>query len=98
MEPMDIEADISDRLVDFANRLADDHPDIDYWQIADGILNGAVHCWLFANLPCDDPQCEDCAEIRTAQKRMQTLQELVRQMAEESEYYHSPNDDDVAHA
>ena len=93
-----IEAEISDRLVDFANRLADDNPDIEYWEIAEGILSGAVHCWLYANHPCNDPSCEDCAGLRNARLRMQTLYDLVRQMAEVSEYYHSPNDDDVAHA
>jgi hypothetical protein len=29
---------------------------------------------------------------------MKTLHELVREMAETSEYYHSPNDENVAHA
>ena len=41
---------------------------------------------------------QDCETIRTAELRMKTLQELVREMAETSEYYHSPNDENVAHA
>jgi len=89
---------MADRLVAFANQLADEHPDADLWEIADGLLSGAVHWWLFANAPCDDPACENCAGFRTAEQRMDTMHELVAQMAESSEYYHSPNDDNVAHA
>lgn len=98
MESLDLQHTFSDALVDFGNRLADDNPDADLWEIADGILSGAVHWWLYANMPCDDPSCEDCDGIRTAEERMKTLHDLVRQMAESSEYYHSPNDDNVAHA
>jgi hypothetical protein len=93
-----MQAIVADDLVTFANQLADDNPDADIWEIADGILSGAVHWWLFANAPCNDPACEDCADIRTAELRMKTLRELIIQMAETSEYYHSPNDDNVAHA
>lgn len=98
MSNLDIQASTADELVAFANRMAEENPDADYWEIADGILSGAVHWWLFANSPCDDPTCEDCENIRTAEARMTTLLDLVREMAETSEYYHSPNDDNVAHA
>lgn len=98
MNDLDIQATISDELVAFANRLAEENPDADYWDIADGLLSGAVHWWLYANAPCNDPACEDCADIRTAELRMKTLHDLVAQMAVTSEYYHSPNDEDVAHA
>lgn len=98
MSSIDIQANISDELVAFANRLAEENPDADPWEIADGLLSGAVHWWLYANAPCGDPACEDCADIRTAEARMKTLHELVRDMAETSEYYHSPNDENVAHA
>lgn len=98
MSNQDIQEAMADRLVAFANALADEHPDSDLWEIADGLLSGAVHWWLFANAPCGDPDCENCAGIRTAEQRMQTMRELIKQMAESSEYYHSPNDDNVAHA
>jgi hypothetical protein len=81
---MDMQSSIADELVAFANRLAQDNPDADPWEIADGLLSGAVHWWLYANAPCSDPACP--------------LQELVREMAETSDYYHSPNDENVAHA
>jgi len=95
---LEMQQSIADELVSFANRLAEEHPDADLWEIADGLLSGAIHWWLYANSPCDDPACEDCESIRTAELRMKTLRELVTDMAETSEYYHSPNDEDVAHA
>ena len=95
---MDMQSSMADELVAFANRLAQDNPDADPWEIADGLLSGAVHWWLYANAPCSDPACQDCETIRTAELRMKTLQELVCEMAETSEYYHSPNDENVAHA
>lgn len=98
MDNLDIQQTFSDALIDFGNRLADDYPDADLWEIADGMLSGAVHWWLYANSPCGDPNCEDCAEIRNAEQRMKTLHKLVAEMAESSEYYHSPDDDNVAHA
>ena len=98
MSSIDIHGSIADDLVAFANRLAQENPDADPWIIADGLLSGAVHWWLYANSPCSDPACEDCEAIRTAELRMKTLYDLVRDMAETSEYYHSPNDENVAHA
>lgn len=98
MESLNIQDAIADEIVELANKLAEANPDADYWDIADGILSGAIHWWLYANMPCDDPNCEDCASIKTADLRMNTLHKLVSEMAESSEYYHSPNDSDVARA
>lgn len=89
---------IADEIVDLANNLAEANPEADRWDIADGMLSGVVHWWLYANAPCEDPNCENCAEVRTAGQRMKTLLGLVTEMAETSEYYHSPNDSDVARA
>ena len=98
MESLNIQDAIADEIVDLANKLAVANPEADPWDIADGILSGAIHWWLYANTPCDDPECEDCAGIRTAGMRMRTLGGLVTEMAESSEYYHSPNDTDAARA
>lgn len=78
--------------VDLANTIADSHPDADLWDIADGMLAGAVHYWLFANRPCGDPHCEDCAPLSTPQGRIAELKRLITKFAEESDYYHSPDD------
>lgn len=85
-------------VVEVGNRLAEQNPDADLWDIADGMLSGAVHWWLYANAPCGDPQCEDCASVQTAELRMQELKRLIREFAESSEYYHSRNDTNVANA
>ena len=98
MDSLEIQQTFSDAMVDFGNRLADDNPDADLWEIADGMLAGAVHWWLYANAPCENPECEDCESIRNAEARMKTLYRLISEMAQSSDYYHSPNDDNVAHA
>ena len=85
-------------LIDLANRIGDSNPDADPWDIADGLLAGAVHFWLFSRQPCGDPRCEDCEPISTAEQRMAELQRWVQQFAEESEYYHTPTDANVGRA
>lgn len=86
------------KVVEIANGLTEEDPDADPWDVADGILAGAVHWWLYANAPCGDRSCEDCTSVQTAELRMQELKRLMRELAEASEYFHSPNDTDVAHA
>lgn len=78
--------------VDLGNQLADAHPEADLWDIADGMLAGAVHYWLFANQPCGDPLCEDCARLSTPEGRVAEIKRLIAKFAEESDYYHSPDD------
>lgn len=98
MDSQNIQEAIEDEVVEFANKMADANPDADLWDIADGLLAGVVHWWLYANAPCADPQCEDCASVQTAELRMKALEKLVREVAETSEYYHTPNDTNVARA
>jgi hypothetical protein len=85
-------------VVELANRLADADPEADLWDIADGLLAGAIHYWLYSRQPCGDPMCEDCAPINTAEGRTKELLRYVRQLAEESEYYHQPTDANVGRA
>ncbi|MHB8453578.1 MAG: hypothetical protein ACYDDO_02540 [Acidiferrobacterales bacterium] len=80
------------RTVDMGNRLANEAQEADIWDIADGVLAGALQYWLYSRQPCGDPRCEDCAPISTADGRFAVLQRLVKQLAEESEYFHSPSD------
>jgi len=96
LENHNIQEAIADEIIELANQLAEANPDADPWEVADGILSGAVHWWLYANSPCGNPGCEDCASIRTADLRMKTLRKLITEMAETSEYFNSPNDADVA--
>jgi hypothetical protein len=84
--------------VDQGNRLADENPEASLWDVADGLLAGAIQYWLYARQPCGNPRCEDCLPVNTADGRLNELLRLVRQYAEESEYYHSPTDTNVGRA
>jgi hypothetical protein len=85
-------------VVSLGNTMADQDPEADVWAIADGLLAGAVHYWLYSRIPCGDPACEDCAPISTAELRVEELIRTVRGLAESSEYYHTPNDSNVGRA
>lgn len=86
------------KAVDLGNTLADRDKSADLWDIADGLLAGAVQYWLYSRQPCADPRCTDCLSVSTAQDRMAELQRLIRELSEESEYFHSPNDSNAGRA
>ncbi len=88
----------AEQVVALGNRLLEQNPDADAWDIASGLLAGIVHFWLYAHQPCGDPNCESCAEIATAEQRLRRLFEETRQSAEESAYYHTPYDSNVGTA
>ncbi|MDE2197187.1 MAG: hypothetical protein KGJ56_08365 [Gammaproteobacteria bacterium] len=88
----------AEQVVELANRVSDERPEADLWDIADGLLAGAVHFWLYSRQPCDDPMCEDCAPMSTAELRQAELKKLIQQFAEESDYYHTPTDSNAAWA
>jgi hypothetical protein len=87
-----------EQVVEFGNRQASDQPEAEVWDIADGLLAGAIQFWLYSRQPCGDPRCDDCAPVSTAEARMLELQRLIREYAEESEYFHSPSDSNVGRA
>lgn len=84
--------------VELGNRLADDDTEADLWDIADGLLAGAIQYWLYAHQPCSDPLCEDCAPMSTAEARLAELMRLAEEFARDSEYFHSPTDSNVGRA
>lgn len=86
----------ADAVVDLGNRLAADNPDVDPWALADGLIAGAVHFWLYAHQPESPVPSED--DLTTARERVEELVDQVMQSAEESEYLHSPQDSDVGRA
>ena len=86
------------RTVDLGNQIADNDEKADLWDIADGLLAGAVQYWLYTRQPCGDPRCEDCLAVGTAEARMAELRRLVEQFSEESQYFHSPTDSNVGRA
>lgn len=85
-------------IVELGNRLIDADASADLWEVSAGLLSGAVHFWLYAHQPCNEFGCEACVEIDTAEKRMKMLLAELRQAAETSEYYHSPQDSNVGRA
>jgi len=40
------------KAVDLGNKLADKDKDADLWDIADGLLAGAIQYWLYSRQPC----------------------------------------------
>jgi hypothetical protein len=86
------------KAVDLGNRIADKDKDADLWDIADGLLAGAIQYWLYSRQPCGDPRCQDCMPISTAQGRMAELKRLIEQLASESEYFHTPTDANAGRA
>ncbi|HHH35579.1 MAG TPA: hypothetical protein ENK48_01960 [Gammaproteobacteria bacterium] len=86
------------RAVELGNQLAAEDESADVWDIADGLLAGAVQYWLYSREPCGDPRCEDCAPNSTAEQRLAELLRLTRQFAQESDYFHTRNDSNVGSA
>jgi len=88
----------AEKIVELGNQLLDENEQADEWEVASGLLAGAIQFWLFTRQPCGDPSCDSCTEISTAEQRLRTLVEEVSQLAEESDYYHSPRDSNVGTA
>lgn len=86
------------KAVDLGNKIADRDKDADLWDIADGLLAGAVQYWLYSRQPCGDPRCHDCMPISTAAGRMAELKRLLEELASESEYFHTPTDSNAGRA
>ena len=86
------------KAVDLGNKLADKDKDADLWDIADGLLAGAIQYWLYSRQPCGDALCEDCTPISTAEARLAELKRLIERLAAESEYFHAPTDANAGRA
>ncbi len=96
--PAEAFSDAFDQAVELGNHIAEEDDDADVWDIADGLLAGAIQYWLFSRQPCGNPQCEDCLTVNTAETRLKEMLKLVGKHAQESEYYHSPSDANVGRA
>jgi len=90
--------DAYSRTVDVGNTIANEEVDSDAWNVADGMLAGALQFWLYSRQPCGDPLCEDCAALSTSAARMTELRKLVEHFTAESDYLHTPLDQDAGRA
>jgi hypothetical protein len=90
--------DAADQVVDLGNEIADANPDGDLWAIADGLIAGAVHFWLYAHLPDEQADAEEMEGLMTASQRIEALMSLLNESAVDSEYLHSPHDLDAGRA
>ena len=88
----------AEKMVELGNQLLEEDHESDSWELASGLLAGAVHFWLYSRQPCGDLHCEACGDIDTAHKRFVQLSEEARQFAEESDYYHTPYDTNAGNA
>jgi hypothetical protein len=89
---------VAAQTIELGNRMLDGDETADAWEVASGLLAGAIQFWLFSRQPCDDPYCEACAEITTAERRIAALMREARELAEDSDYYQSPHDINVGSA
>ena len=85
-------------VISLGNHLAEQSEDEYVWDIADGLLAGAIQYWLYTRLPCDEPWCEDCENLNTSEKRLKELLRFSEELARESDYFHCPNDKDAGRA
>jgi hypothetical protein len=74
----------AEQVIELGNRLLEVDEDADSWDVADGLLAGAIQFWLYSRQPCDDPRCENCADVSTAELRMRKMLEEAKRWAEDS--------------
>jgi hypothetical protein len=82
---------VAETIVEMGNRMLEDES-ADVWEVASGIMAGAVQFWLYSRQPCEDPLCQACADISSAERRLAVLLRETRAVGEESDYYCSVND------
>ena len=83
---------VAEAIVELGNRMLDEDESAEIWEVASGIMAGAVQFWLYSRQPCKDPFCQACADISTPERRMAILLRETKNLAEESDYFCSAND------
>lgn len=90
--------EVAEQAIELGNRLLESEEEADPWDIADGLLAGAIQFWLYSRQPCDDPRCDNCAVVSTAEMRMRKMLEEAKRFGEDSTYYQTPFDINVGRA
>ena len=83
---------VAETIIEMGNRMLDEDESADVWEVASGLMAGAVQFWLYSRQPCEDPFCQACTDISSPDRRLAALLAEVRTVGEESEYYSSVND------
>ena len=83
---------MAEAIVEMGNRMLDEDESAEVWEVASGMLAGGVQFWLYSRQPCEDPFCQACAEVSDAERRLQALLKETHNVAEESDYFVSPQD------
>lgn len=97
-QPEEVFNEAFQQSVELGNKIANSEHEADLWDIADGMLAGAIQFWLYSRQPCGDPRCEDCEPLSTAEDRMRELHRIVEELAQDSEYFHTAKDTNVGRA
>ena len=82
---------VAETIVELGNRMLEDES-ADVWEVASGIMAGAVQFWLYSRQPCEDPFCQACSAISSPERRLAALMRETRALGEESDYYCPLND------
>jgi len=83
---------VAEAIVELGVRLLEEDDSADVWEVASGIMAGAVQFWLYSRQPCKDPFCRACSDISSPERRLEMLLREARSVSEESDYYSSIND------
>ena len=83
---------VAEMIVELGHRMVEEDESADVWEVASGIMAGAVQFWLYSRQPCKDPFCQACADIASPEKRVAMLLRETHSLSEESDYYSSVND------
>jgi hypothetical protein len=84
--------EVAESIVELGNRMLAEDESADIWEVASGIMAGAVQFWLYSRQPCKDPFCQACEDIGSPEHRLAALLKETRNLAQESDCYVSAND------
>lgn len=83
---------VAETIIELGNRMLAEDESAEVWEVASGILAGAVQFWLYSRQPCEDPFCQACVDISTPELRLAALLKETRNLGEESDYFCSVHD------
>jgi len=86
------------KTVDLANKMADKDKDADLWDIADGLLAGAIQYWLYSRQPCGDTRVARTACRSARPKGACRSSSASSSSSPQSEYFHTPTDSNAGRA